>query len=210
MPRVCARAAITRAGPSRSRHAGHMRPTDRTMNRSIDARSTSTPSASRSTRCSRARCRYRGRSDGVGPTAISPVKPVPPSERSGDYPGRGLHGDPEAARQDRRGALPEPRPAWSATFGVCLLHGSSAPDRRLPCGPQNTPEPALIPRKTVRARPRDRYLASPAFEARHQPAVQPELVIALRLFGIGKSAVVNELHKAWCRRAACLPGSSIQ
>jgi len=49
-------------------------------------------------------------------------KPVPPRERLETVPVVVLRPDPEAARQDRRGALPDAA-AWSATSGAASLLG---------------------------------------------------------------------------------------
>ncbi len=63
-----------------------------------------------------------------------------------------------------------------------------------PLGLQDTPNQAADPRKAVRARSRDRDVAF-LLRSHHQDR-RPELVLVSGYSGIGKSSVVNELHKA--------------
>jgi len=115
-----------------------------------------------------------------------------------------LRSDPEAAAKTPRSAT-KLRPAWSATSGAALLHGRLSTDRRLPLGEQDTPDRLLIPQNCT-GESGDRYLAR-----RVRPVItsgQPELVLLSGYSGIGKFRVVNELHKALVRRAACSPRAS--
>ena len=73
--------------------------------------------------------------------------------------------------------------------------GNAAPDRRVPAWRTRHARPAADSRETVRARTRDRDACSPLSTA-SSPSGTPELVLVSGYSGIGKSSVVNELHKA--------------
>src|ERR1700704_5109956 len=91
------------------------------------------------------------RSHGVGPLPYR-QKAAAATRAAGDCPGRGLRPHPEAARQERRGALPDRgRPGARPPALSCCM-GGSAPDRRLPAGPTGRVRPAFDSRETVRAR----------------------------------------------------------
>ena len=75
-----------------------------------------------------------------------------------------------------------------------------------PLGERDTPDRLLIPEKLYgRRREVETLLA--AFE-RIVSGGAPELVLVSGYSGIGKSSVVNELHRRWCRRADCSPRAS--
>ena len=88
-----------------------------------------------------------------------------------------------------------PRQASSATCGAALRNGKL--DGRIdafPLGERDTPDRLLIPEKLYgRAREIETLLA--AFD-RVVTSGAPELVLVSGYSGIGKSSVVNELHKA--------------
>ena len=72
--------------------------------------------------------------------------------------------------------------------------GGAAPHRRLPARRARHARPAADPREAVRARARDRDPAR-RLRPRRRRAATPELVLVSGYSGIGKSSVVNELHK---------------
>ena len=122
-------------------------------------------------------------------------RPVPPAERLPGVPAAALGHHHEAARQDRRGALPDRRrpgarpPALPGPMGSS---GAASTPSRL--AKHDTPDRLLIPEKLYgRAREVDALLA--AFD-RVVKSGAPELVLVSGYSGIGKSAVVHELHKA--------------
>jgi len=186
-----ARAAIARAPESIAARSPIWRRTD---GRNEPARSTpaatSTPSASRSTRCSQAHCVYRGRSHGVVHCHIA-RKPVPPSERLETIPPQ-FRPHPEAARQDRRGALPD-RGRLERDLRVALLHGKLSTESTPSRWATGHSRPALIPQK-LSARARDRYLARCFGPRRHQRPARAGA--ALRLFRHRQVRRRHELHKA--------------
>ncbi len=86
----------------------------------------------------------------------------------------------EAARQDRRRALPDRgRPGARPPALPCCM-GNSAPDPRLPAGPTGHARPAFDSRETVRARAGDRDLARRLRPRRHQRPARASA--GLRLF----------------------------
>ena len=122
-------------------------------------------------------------------------KPVPPNERLATVPAALSNHRPEAARQDRRGTLPDrrrprARPAALSCRMGALRHRIDA----FPLGPTDTPDRLLIPEKLY-GREREIETLLAAFD-RVVSSGRPELVLVSGYSGIGKSAVVNELHKA--------------
>ena len=120
---------------------------------------------------------------------------MPPAERIGAVPAPVSADRHEAARQDGRGALPDrgrPRARPAALPGR-----PGRLERRIddfPLGRRDTPDRLLIPEKLYgRAREVETLLA--AFD-RVVKSGAPELVLVSGYSGIGKSSVVNELHKA--------------
>ncbi len=87
-----------------------------------------------------------------------------------------------------------PRPAWRAIFAAALLNGTASTSiREFPLGEHDTPDRLLIPEKLYgRQREVETLLAS--FD-RVVKSGTPELVLVSGYSGIGKSSVVNELHK---------------
>ncbi len=120
---------------------------------------------------------------------------VPPSERLQRHPGAGLGDRHEAARQDRRGALPDRRGRRARSAALPRRMGSAAAASTSSRSAQHdVPDRLLIPEKLYgREREIDALLA--AFE-RVVASGTPELVLVSGYSGIGKSSVVNELHKA--------------
>ena len=121
-------------------------------------------------------------------------QPVPPGERLNGLPGPALGHHHEAARQDCRGALPDRRGRRESIFGAAWRNGNdSGRIERFPLGEHDTSDRLLIPEKLYgREREIDTLLA--AFD-RVVASGTPELVLVSGYSGIGKSSVVNELHK---------------
>ena len=136
---------------------------------------------------------HRRRSDGVG--ALPYRAATGAAQRAGrGHPGAALGNRDEAARQDRRGALPDRR-GVEADLRRCLAeweaHGRIEP---FPLGAHDASDRLLIPEKLYgREREIDTLLAS--FD-RVVANGTTELVLVSGYSGIGKSSVVNELHKA--------------
>ena len=137
---------------------------------------------------------HRVRSDGMGALPHRADSRCRPASGVEDVPAADLPDRHEAARQDGRGALPDRgrRRARSAA-----LPGRVGAQRRIddfPLGEHDTPDRLLIPEKLYgRAREVETLLA--AFD-RVVKSGAPELVLVSGYSGIGKSSVVNELHKA--------------
>jgi len=110
---------------------------------------------------------------------------------AGDCPGRGLRSDPESAAKSAEERYQTAAGLERDPALPCCM-GGSAPDRRLPAGEQDTPDRLLIPQKLYGESARS-IPCSPR-RPRHHSASRSWST--LRLSGIGKSAVVNELHKA--------------
>src|SRR4030095_6328247 len=78
--------------------------------------------------------------------------------------------------------------------------GDRSPDRRAPAVPAGTSRPAFDSRETLRARPRDREVARllrPRHQGRHSGVgARCRIFCHCEVYSvIGKSSVVNELHK---------------
>ena len=122
-------------------------------------------------------------------------QPVPPAERLKDVPGVDLGDHHEAARQDGRGALPDRRRRRERSAALPRRMGSAGPHRRHSRSAQHdTPDRLLIPEKLY-GREREIETLLAAFD-RIVESGTPELVLVSGYSGIGKSSVVNELHKA--------------
>jgi hypothetical protein len=154
------------------------------MNRSIDARSDLYALGITLYRCSRVTAVCRGRSH-EWCTHIAQ-----PSHQTTATVPTALSNLVLKARQDRRGTLPDrglERPRR------CLAE-SEARHRidAFPLGQQDTPDRLLI-RDCTGASARSRPCSPPSIAS---SSGRPELVLVSGYSGIGKSAVVNELHKA--------------
>ena len=80
-------------------------------------------------------------------------------------------------------------------FGAVLRNGKrTGAIETFPLGERDTPDRLLIPEKLYGRDPRSRSLLA-AFD-RVVGGGRPELVLVSGYSGIGKSSVVNELHKA--------------
>src|ERR1700678_1095670 len=114
-------------------------------------------------------------------------------QATGDCAGRRLSDRHEAARQDGRGALPDRRwrRARSAALSDWEAHGRIDD---FPLGRHDTPDRLLIP-ETLYGRAREVETLLVSFD-RIVRSGAPELVLVSGYSGIGKSSVVNELHKA--------------
>ena len=136
---------------------------------------------------------HRVRSLGVGPLPYC-QKAAAAKRAVGECPVPGLTDHHEAARQDGRGALPDRRRPGARP--PALLDPWEAQSRidDFPLGEDDTPDRLLIAEKLYgRERELDALLA--AFD-RVVKSGSPELVLVSGYSGIGKSAVVHELHKA--------------
>ena len=135
------------------------------------------------------------RSDGVG--ALPHRQAAGAARASGceNVPARGLGNHHEAARQDGRGALPDRGRRRSAICGAAWLQWEArAPHRRLPARRTRHARPAADSREALRARrARSRRCSPPS--TGWSTGGTPELVLVSGYSGIGKSSVVNELHK---------------
>ena len=136
---------------------------------------------------------HRVRSDGVGARPHRAAAGAAERAAARDT-GCGLGDRDEAARQDRRGSLSDRRRLSSTTCGAASRSGKA--DGRIdafPLAEHDTPDRLVIPEKLYgRAREIETLLG--AFE-RLVTSGTPELVLVSGYSGIGKSSVVNELHK---------------
>ena len=101
---------------------------------------------------------YRSRSHGVGPLPYS-QKAGAAKRAAGDYPGSGLRPYPEAARQERRGALSDRRRSRARPAALLGPIEALGRHRRLPVRPARHARPAADPREAVRESARGRDLA---------------------------------------------------
>ena len=121
-------------------------------------------------------------------------QPPPPGERLDGVPAVALGDHAEAARQDRRGALPDRRrPRARSPALPCGMGGRHGRIDAFPLGAQDTSDRLLIPEKLY-GREREIETLLAAFD-RVVTSGTPELVLVSGYSGIGKSSVVNELHK---------------
>ena len=120
-------------------------------------------------------------------------QPMPPDERVERHPGAGRGHHHEAARQDRRGPLPDggrPRGRSAAVPGAWERSAASIPSR---WATQDVSERLLIPEKLYGRESEIEALVA-AFD-RVVASGATELVLVSGYSGIGKSSIVSELHK---------------
>ena len=122
-------------------------------------------------------------------------RPVPPGERFKNVPAPVSAHHHEAARQDGRGALSDRGRRSSAICGAASPNGKRRAASRTSRSANTTrPDRLLIPEKLY-GREREVETLLAAFD-RVVKSGAPELVLVSGYSGIGKSSVVNELHKA--------------
>ena len=162
------------------------------MNRSIDSRSDLYSLGVTFTKCSPGSSLYRLGSDGMGPL---------PYSQTADTACRAIEGLPvpvSAIVMKLLAKTAEERYQTAAGLECDLRHCLAALEAQhrieaFPLGKRDTPDRLLIPEKLYgRGREIEALLA--AFE-RVVTSGRPELLLVSGYSGIGKSAVVNELHK---------------
>jgi len=121
---------------------------------------------------------------------------MPPGEAGERHPGSGRGHRPEASRQDRRGPLPDGGPASKPISGNAAA-GWEAEGRidPFPLGQQDVSDRLLIPERLY-GREAETTQALLAAVDRVVAQGATELVLVSGYAGIGKSSLVNELHKA--------------
>ncbi len=123
-------------------------------------------------------------------------QPVPPAERVPRYPRPGFCHRHEVTRQDCRGAIPDRARRGARSSALPQLNGKLTDDiDEFALGQHDTPDRLLIPEKLYGRAVGDRDSAQRSFD-RVVAGGRPELVLVSGYSGIGKSSVVNELHKS--------------
>ena len=136
---------------------------------------------------------HRDRSHGVG--ALPYRQKAGAAERAArEYPGRGLGHHHETARQDTPRIAIRPRAASSTTCGAASPHGRRGAGSTTSRSANTTCPTGSSFREALRARARRSRRCSAPSTAMVTGGT-PELVLVSGYSGIGKSSVVNELHK---------------
>ena len=118
----------------------------------------------------------------------------PPNERANDIPEDPLITRNEASRQNHRGPISDRRRVLSEICGVVLPNGKhTAASMHSRLANRTHPTGLLIP-ETLYGRANEIETLTAAFD-RVVKNGTPELVLVSGYSGIGKSSVVNELHK---------------
>ena len=121
-------------------------------------------------------------------------QPVSPCERMPNIPRPGIGHHYEAACKECRRTLPNRHRRWKSIFGAVWLSGSrTVASSRSRWARHDSSDRLLIPEKLYGQRTRSRCLLA-SFD-RVVTGGRPELVLVSGYSGIGKSAIVNELHK---------------
>ena len=122
-------------------------------------------------------------------------QPMPPCERLKDVPGPVSAIIMKLLARRLRSAI-RPRPAWKRSSALPRGMGNaSGRIDEFPLGEHDTPDRLLIPEKLY-GREREIETLARVRSIASSTSGTPELVLVSGYSGIGKSSVVNELHKA--------------